>query len=46
MENNGIYPPVPKGYKGVFRVRPDMIGSDNMFYEAYGITGKGIIERH
>ena len=44
MENNGIYPPVPKGYKGVFRVRPDMIGSDNMFYEAYGITGKGIIE--
>lgn len=44
MENDGKYPPVPKGYKGVFRVRPDMIGSDNMFYEAYGITGKDIIE--
>lgn len=44
MENDGKYPPVPKGYKGIFRVRPDMIESDNPFYEAYGITGKGIIE--
>ena len=44
MENNGIYLPVPKGYKGVFRVRPDMIGSNNVFHKAYGITGKEIIE--
>lgn len=38
------YRPVPKGYKGIFRVRPDMIESNNVFYEAYGITGKDIIE--
>lgn len=39
MENDGKYPPVPKGYKGIFRVRPDMIESKNVFYKAYGITG-------
>lgn len=44
MPEDVKYRPVPKGYTGVFRLREDMIGSDNMFYEAYGITGKGIIE--
>lgn len=44
MENDGKHPPVPKGYKGIFRVRPDMIGSNNVFHKAYGITGKDIIE--
>ena len=38
------YPPAPKGYTGVFRVRPDMIEPNNVFYEAYGITGKNVIE--
>jgi hypothetical protein len=44
MPEDVKYRPVPKGYKGIFRVRPDMIESKNVFHEAYGITGKGIIE--
>lgn len=44
MPEDVKYRPVPKGYKGIFRVRPDMIESKNVFYEAYGITGKDIIE--
>lgn len=44
MPEDVKYRPVPKGYKGIFRVRPDMIESNNVFYGAYGITGKGIIE--
>lgn len=38
------YPPVPKGYKGIFRVRPDKLEPSNDFYEAYGVTGEDIIE--
>ena len=31
------YRPVPKGYKGVFRLREDMVSLGNEFYGAWGI---------
>ena len=38
------YPPVPKGYTGVFRVRPDRLSQNNVFCGAWGITGRDVIE--
>lgn len=37
MSEDVKYRPVPKGYKGVFRLREDMASLDNEFYGAWGI---------
>ena len=42
--DNKEYPPVPKGYIGIFRVRPDRLTISNVFHEAWGITGRDVVD--